>query len=114
METLEKIGGYELKIDCEYFTKADRIEEFKLCFIGRDPYPNDANGIPLSKDKMDRNCSGYFLLKALGKEGEINNLKSKEIFMNLLDEKVIFLNASYYFLNLNGNSLSIKNHNCQL
>ncbi|GGH76732.1 hypothetical protein JOD43_004345 [Pullulanibacillus pueri] len=74
----------------------------KLCIVGRDPFPKGATGIPFCKETWDvqfkKNHAGYSIIKSFGQNTE-NYSSPKEHFYNLAKHGIVFLNASYYFLN---------------
>lgn len=102
-------NGYKLINDknalSNYLSFADRKDDYKLCIIGKDPYPEDSIGIPFCKIAInDKTCSGYYLLTALGISIKSLNYKYTideviQIFYDLINKDVLFLNSSYYFLN---------------
>ncbi|MET2947768.1 hypothetical protein ABXV18_06670 [Vibrio owensii] len=94
----------------EYYDRASECSSFTLCIMGKDPYPQDAIGVPFCKPDWESmiadNCSGYHVLKSLGifrdeqSLERLRNLYSQpiEIFLKLLDLGIVFINLSNVFV----------------
>jgi hypothetical protein len=87
----------------KYFKELNKLKSIKFLFIGKDPYPNDANGIPFCKDlkiEMQKdNCSGRHLLMGFGINIDKDSRDPENIFFELLSKHGIgFVNASYYYI----------------
>ena len=84
-----------------YLEKVQNVQSLKLVVVGQDPYPIGANGIAFCKssfaDLYDENCSGAYVLNALGYtlgyaiQTYINPV---DMFMDLLDKGIAFVNMS--------------------
>lgn len=81
------------------------VENVKLSIIGKDPYPTAPMGIPFCKSNWKEftayNCSGKYVIESLGSdlaEAEILYNSPDDLFCNLAEKGIVFLNASYYFL----------------
>jgi hypothetical protein len=104
-----------------YLAEIKKIQEFRLAIMGKDPYPNNANGIPFSKDRWsdfeDYRCSGKYIIDSLGIR--IENAKKKfkspnDLFLFLLKKhQIVFLNISYTFLG-DGAAISKKKHSVEI
>lgn len=74
----------------------------KLAIVGRDPYPEEAIGIPFAKPtiaKTASSLSGGVIFRSLGVD--IHAWRGKDVkvlFEKLLKQRIVFLNASYVFL----------------
>ena len=74
----------------------------KLAIVGRDPYPEEAIGIPFAKPtiaKTASSLSGGVIFRSLGVDIQAwrgNDVKI--LFEKLLKQRIVFLNASYVFL----------------
>lgn len=93
-------------MDKRYLDACEKKMNIKLCIVGRDPYPNNAIGIPFCKSSWselkDKRIAGYHIIKSFFGDFNFNNPlheTPRETFMELIDFGVVFLNASYAFLN---------------
>ena len=78
------------------------LTPLKLAIVGRDPYPDDAIGIPFAKPTVQQTASslsGGKIFQSLGID--IRSWRGKEVrtlFEKLLKQRIVFLNTSYVFL----------------
>lgn len=78
------------------------LTPFKLAIVGRDPYPEDAIGIPFAKPSILQTASslsGGKIFQSLGID--IHAWRGKDVrtlFERLLKQRIVFLNVSYVFL----------------
>lgn len=90
----------------EYLGGLTGRDSLQLVIVGKDPYPNDATGIPFCKTGMraqfKSNCSGGIVLKALGcdvefllKKYEKDEEGTLKLFTALRDAGIVFLNVIY-------------------
>lgn len=101
-EILKNSNKEHLMLDEEYFSILLNEKMLKMVIVGKDPYPNNAYGIPFYKERPDilnKNYSGYHLLYGLGIDVKLDDRDIKQIFYDLLNkDKIGFINASYYLL----------------
>jgi uracil DNA glycosylase len=80
---------------------------FKLVIIGKDPFPTAPTGIPFCKSSWieheQANNSGLYVLRSLWID--LNGAKHRYsvpagLFYYLATQGIVFLNASYHFLNV--------------
>ena len=92
-----------MKIE-DYYKKAKELKNnLKLVILGKDPYPSERNGIAFCKDsfsKMNKSCSGRYVIESIMEEDfddikDMYNEKTPiDLFTDLLDKGVLFLNLS--------------------
>ena len=95
MDTLERTRNYLELIEL------DRVQ---LVILGKDAYPTDSTGVAFCKPtwgaQIKPNCSGLFVLQALGVDYAAEKQRVPErppldLFERLAHSGVVFLNASY-------------------
>jgi len=92
----------------DYLELWHRRGTFSLCIVGKDPYPTNPVGIPFCKEtwkELDYRTSGTYVLRSLGMYRKTP--APRDAFMQLAQEGVGFLNATYWFL---GRSFAKRHH----
>lgn len=78
------------------------VVPLKLAIMGRDPYPEDAVGIPFAKPTVlqtAKSLSGSRIVQSLGIDVKTwRGCDIRSLFEKLLKQRIVFLNASYKFL----------------
>ncbi|NVJ01209.1 hypothetical protein HV824_24275 [Myxococcus sp. AM009] len=91
-----------LEPDPEYAERIYGLDTVSLAIIGRDPFPTAARSIPFVKEawgQLDKRSAGYYLFRSVfGADVEQRYLTPQAAALALLDEGVVLLNASYFFL----------------
>lgn len=99
----ETVEGYHfIEMDEKYKQIIENLDRINLCVVGRDPFPNGATTIPFCKEtwneQYNKNQAGYSIVVSLG-ENTASFASPKEYFYDLASRGIVFLNASYAFLN---------------
>jgi hypothetical protein len=98
----------------EYFERLSKVPTLKLVIIGQDPYPSGANGIAFCKNTFDEllhpSCCGKEILYSLdiNIDSAIKNFSSPiELFYDLLDNGIAFINVNHEMFTDQAQNLSI-------
>ena len=104
----------------EYLEKLQSIKQLKLVIVGQDPYPVGANGIAFCKNTFseleDFRCCGKDVLHSLGIDLEQakNEFSTPiELFMDLLDQGIAFINVNHELFSANSNVEKYIDYNNQ-
>lgn len=98
----------EYPLEYDYLEIVTELDLVKICIIGKDPYPQNAAEVPFLKKEWsgleDKREAGYHILNSLGLWKTLSELKSQKIspiqvFHYLARNGIVFLNASYHYLN---------------
>jgi hypothetical protein len=99
----------------EYLDIVDKGNCFNLVIVGKDPFPSSPTGIPFCKEswkeQLKDNNSGLHVLKSIGIDtlnAKDNYPKPSNLFHELADQGIVFLNCSYHYLGTSG--LPKKDH----
>lgn len=85
------------------YVESIELKQVRLVIMGKDPYPKSATGIAFCKPDwpalMAENCSGRYVLQALGINLAVESASGQppphDLFRRLAQAGVVFLNASY-------------------
>ena len=103
-----------------YLERIEQIKSLKLVIVGQDPYPQGANGIAFCKNTFeelqDEYCCGKEVLHSLGID--IDELKNEfsnpiEMFFDLLDKGIAFINVNHTLFSENTDVNKYKLYNNQ-
>jgi len=104
----------------EYQEKLQSIDQLKLVIVGQDPYPVGANGIAFCKNTFgeleDFRCCGKDVFHSLGIDLEHAKTELStpiELFMDLLDQGIAFINVNHELFSANSNVEKYKDYNNQ-
>lgn len=88
----------------EYLKRAKKLDKIYICIVGQDVYRNGHTGIPFSKETipelLDEYCCGKEVLNSLQYGiGSVKHFKKpSDVFYDLLDSGIAFVNISHKLL----------------
>lgn len=88
--------------DAEYINRVMSLDRIRLAIVGQDPYPNGATSIPFVKTEWGQLSvvsAGHNVFRsALGADQMRQCKDPRAAAFMLLDEGIVLLNASYFYL----------------